>query len=440
LDIQLEQTSTTEGLIKVKLNEADYQNNYQQKLKEYAKSANLKGFRPGKVPPGLIKKMYGASILVEEVNKLLVDGLRNYIQKNDVKTIGEPLPNEEKAKSIDWETQKDFEFEYEIGLVPEFDLKTDFKITRYQIKIDDKELNEQIEKLKKQYGKVEQPEKSEAGDSIYGQLIQESNEFSKETAIYTDKVDKKMAKKFVGLTNGDSVTFDIQKLFADNHDLAHFVHESEEEAKKLKGEFTFEVKDISRNIPAELNQELFDKIFGKDEVKTEKEFKEKYRETLAKNHERDSDYLLSRDIQKELLDKTKIETPDGFYKKWILRSSSEISEEELDKDFEHYIRDLKWSLIKDKISEEHDIKVVNDEVIEKTKELFRAQFGGSASPEMEAYMDQFANNYLQQENGQNYMNIYNTVRTDKVIDKLKETLKITDKKVTKADFEKKIEN
>ena len=440
MDIQLEKNTGTEALIKVKLKVDDYQPIVKEKLKDYAKKATLKGFRPGKVPLSLIEKMYGKAVRAEEINKILVDAVMKYIKDNDIKIIGDPIPNNDKVKEIDWDSQTEFDFEYAIGLVDDFKYDLNFKITKYAIKLDKKEIDRTIEELKQRYGKMTNPEVSEEGDSLFGTLAQKSSEFSKDCLIEIGKVAKKFQKKFIGLKKGDVIKFDIQKLFKESADLEAVTGMTDDEVKNLQGEFEFTVKNVNRVIPAEMNQEFFDKIFGEGEVKSEKEFIEKYTEIYKKNYDDESEYLLSHQIQEKLIKDTKIELPEGFYKKWILATNEQLTEEELEKDFEHYLRDLKWTLIKNKIAADHDIKVEYQEVLDKTKNLYKAQFGNiDFSGELEKNLEVMANNYLQENNGENYYQIYNQLRTEKIMDVIKQNANITVKEVTRDEFSKKAE-
>ena len=441
MDIQLEKNSSTEALIKIKLKEADYQPKLTEKLKSYSKKATIKGFRPGKVPLSLIEKMYGKSIMVEEINKILVDSLKEYIKENDVKIIGDPLPNNEKAQGIDWDTQKEFDFEYSIGLIDDFKYNLEFKIDKYEIKVEKKVLDEALDKLKEQYGKMTNPEVSEDGDSIFGTLAQEASETSKDGLIDIDKVSKKLQKSFIGIKKDDVIKVDIQKLFDDEKDLVEVIGLSEEEVKALNGEFEFTVKNVNRVEPAEMNQEFFDKIFGEGKVKTEEEFIEEYTKTFEKNYDQESEYLLAHQIQEKILKDTEISIPEKFYKKWILATNEGISEADLDKDFEHYVRDLKWTLIKNDIANDNDdVKIEYVDTVNYTKKMFQAQFGGmELNDEMDKNIEVMANNYLQQNNGENYMNVFNQLRSEKIMDVLKQKAEISVKKVTRKEFEKKAE-
>ncbi len=439
MDIQLEKNSSTEALIKIKLKEADYQSKLKEKLKSYSKEANIKGFRPGKVPISLIEKMYGKSIMVEEINKILVDTLKDYIKDNDIKIIGEPLPNNEKAKEIDWDSQKEFEFEYNVGLIDDFDYNLNFKIDKYQIKLDKKVLDKAIEDLKEQHGKTN-PEISEQGDSLFGTMGQSSSEFTKDGLIYLDKISGTLQKSFIGVKNGDVINFDIQKLFDDDKDLVAVTGLSDEEIATLKGEFEFTVKNVNRVEPAEMDQEFFDKVFGKDKVKTEEEFIEEYSKIFEKNYDQESEYLFAHQIQEKVLKETKLNIPQDFYKKWILATNQDLKEEDVEKDFEHYVRDLKWTLIKNKIADDNKLNIEYVNAVNYTKKMFQTQFGGmELNDEMDKNIEVMANNYLKQNNGENYMKIFNQLRTEKIIEVLKQKTEISIKKVTQEEFNKKAE-
>lgn len=351
------------------------------------------------------------------------------------------MPNNEKAQGIDWDTQKEFDFEYSIGLIDDFKYNLEFKIDKYEIKVEKKVLDEALDKLKEQYGKMTNPEVSEDGDSIFGTLVQEASETSKDGLIEIDKVSKKLQKSFIGIKKDDVIKVDIQKLFDDEKDLVEVIGLSEEEVKALNGEFEFTVKNVNRVEPAEMNQEFFDKIFGEGKVKTEEEFIEEYTKTFEKNYDQESEYLLAHQIQEKILKDTKISIPEKFYKKWILATNEGISEADLDKDFEHYVRDLKWTLIKNDIANDNDdVKIEYVDTVNYTKKMFQAQFGGmELNDEMDKNIEVMANNYLQQNNGENYMNVFNQLRSEKIMDVLKQKAEISVKKVTRKEFEKKAE-
>ncbi|MEJ8803982.1 trigger factor [Pontibacter sp. H249] len=435
MNITLNQTDSTNAQLKVVLEEADYASKVDQQVKEYSKKAQIKGFRPGKVPAGLVKKMYGKSILVEQINKLLQEEISKYIKDNDVKLLGEPLPEPNQA-DIDWDNQKDFEFNYAVGLLPDFNLPLDKSVEGYAIEVDQKTIDEAYENLKRQFGKTVNPETSEEGDFISGELKQIDGEFQSKTLIPTTRV-VEGKEQFVGVKEGDVIKFDIRKAFGDdNAALAHVTGLSKEVVADLNGEFEFTVDKINRTESAELNQELFDKLFGKDEVKTEEEFDAKIRETIKENYEREADNLLYRNIIDTMVDNVNVEIPTEFFKRWIqVTNEGKLTAEQIEENFDKYVRELKWSMIKNKIVEQNELKVSNEEVVNATKEKMLAQFNMPEIPEelMES-MNNYANQYLQQDNGRNYINEYEQLLAEKVLAKLKEQLTVVEKTVSAEDF------
>lgn len=444
MEITLNKKSNTEGLIKIKVTEGDYQLHVEEKVKDYSRKATIKGFRPGKVPTGVIKKMFGKSILVDEINHLLSHKLSDYIKDNNLRILGDPLPNQEKANSIDWETQKDFEFEYQIGMVEDFayDISPKVKVKSYPIDVDQKTIDETIDDLKKRFGKVSYPETSEAQDNLFGSLKAKEGDFNLEHAfIAVDKVEKKEQKKFIGLKKEDEVEFEISKAFSDEKQIAQVLSISEEEAKKSKGAYVFKISNISRTEPADLNQELFDRVFGKDAVTTEEAFVQKVKDTVGDNYKREVEHFLDHHIEDYFLENTKITMPNEFLKTWLISTSKgEVTSDILDKEFDSYTRGLKWDLIKNRIAEDKSIKVETDEVRGKAKELIVAQFGGQAFAEqLGDRLDGIADNYLQNENGQNFMRLYNQLRNEKIMKYIKENITIQEKKVSVDEFKKIVE-
>jgi trigger factor len=444
LEITLNKKSNTEGIIKIKLTEGDYQPHVEEKVKDYSRKANIKGFRQGKVPAGVIKKMFGKSILVDEINHVLSHKLTDYIKENNLKILGEPLPNPEKARNIDWDNQKDFEFEYEIGLVDNFtyELSDNVKVKSYPIQIDDKVINETLEDLKKRFGKATYPETSELSDNLFGELRAAEGDFKKEYAfIAVEKVESKEQKKFLGLKKDDEVEFEINKAFQDASLVAQLLGVSEEEAKDAKGKYIFKVSTISRVEPAEINQELFDRVFGKDAVKTEEEFITKIKETIGDNYKRESEHFLEHNIEDYYVQNTSINLPDEFLKNWLKTSGQgKITDEVLAKEFDDYKRGLKWDLIKNRIAEDQNITVEAEEVRNKAKELIISQFGGQAFAEqISDRLDGIADNYLQNENGQNFMKLYTQLRNEKILQLIKEKISVQEKNVSVEEFKKIVE-
>jgi trigger factor len=439
LDISLLKSTPTEGQIKITLKEIDYQSQFEEKLRSYSRQLNMKGFRPGRVPVGLVKKLYGKTILVEEINKILSESLSKYIKENDIRIIGDPLPNHEKANEIDWDSQKDFDFEYEVGLVDAFALDLKVKVTRFDIALKDKEVEEAFENLRRQYGRSVNAEKVEEGSYLEVELRPAGAEEPLPAHIDTAKLTKKSIKKLTGLAPQAVEKVEIQSLFDQAEDLAHALGKTEQEARELKGNYELAITAIHRWEPAPLDQSFFDLAFGRDSVKTEEECRARHRDMIGENNRKESDYLLSRDLQKKLLDSTAISLPEQFYRKWLLTANSGISEDALEKDFEHYIRDLKWSLIKARIAEEHQVKVENEEVIARAKQFFAEQYGlHTISDEASSTLDALVHNYLQKNDGEQYLQMFQQVRTEKIMEVVKQQAQIAVKTVSREDFMKKV--
>ncbi len=441
MEITLDKNSSNQASIKIKLFEADYQPKVDAKLKDYVKKASIKGFRPGKAPVSMVKNMYGVSLLVDEINAILGEALNAYLKEQTFKILGDPLPVEKEDNSIDWKTQKEFEFEYRIGFVDGIDLTLDSKIegTKYSIKVDDKLLNETLDNLKTQYGKSTNPEVSQAGDNIYGDLKSVDSELSKTLSLPLAKVSKKLAEKFTGISKDAVVAFDSKEVKKEEWTEAFGLED--EELDQSKGAFTFTVKNINRTETAEMDQEFFDKIFGPDVVKSEEEFLAKVRETLQSSYDRESKVFTDEELKKVLTEKAKVDLPVDFLKEWLLRANQgKVTGEDVEKEFPIYASQLTWSLISNHLAKENGVQAEHEDVIEKTKEMIREQFASSGlGSQMEASMDMFVDNYLKGNEGQNYMNMLTSVQNDKVMSLVQEKIKLNEKQITIDEFKELLE-
>lgn len=442
MDITLDRQQSNEALIKIKLKEGDYQPQVSQKIKEYSRKAQLKGFRPGKVPLGLVKKMYGKSIMVDEINRMLSSSLSDYIKEQDLKILGDPLPNLDKSSHIDWDHQKDFEFEYNIGLVDDFkyDLEKN-KVTELNIKIEPKMVNEELETIRKNYGERTVVETSQAGDILHGVISESTSEIEREVALPINQVDEKEQKKFIGLKSGDAVNFDISKAIKDEGYRARLLGKTEEElAETSVGKVDFNIKEVRRIEPAELNQEFYDKLFGEGQVSTEQEFKKKIEEYLLNSFNRETENFLNHNIRKEILSSTKMDLPDKFLKRWLLATNEgKVEESDIEREYQDYADEMKWSLILNRVAEDHEIKVENQEVVDRAKQMIAAQFASSGiGDQLNEQLDSFADNYLKGKEGQNYLQVFNQVRNDKIMDFIKEKIKIVKKEVNLDQFQKEV--
>lgn len=443
LDITLDKKDSNVASIKIKLNEADYQSKVDEKIKDHSKKANINGFRPGKVPTGVVKKMYGKSILVEEINHLVGHALQDYIRDNEIKILGEPIPNRQQIETVDWDNQSDFEFEYSVGLVEDFtvDISKKVKIKSYIIEVDGKILEESLDNVRTQFGQMTNPEASEEGDVVYGTFAQDNGDIEHDTTLDLADLLKKDLKKFVGKKKDDAIKVDLNKLIKDDAARAALIGKTADEVSDLDGAFTFTIKNVNRKEKAEINQELFDKTFGPDMVSSEEEFKAKISDTIGQNYSRETDQWLTKTIQDELIKKTAISLPDQFLKDWLkLTGEGKVTDVELEKEYHLYADQLRWNLISGEVAKVNEIKPEHEDIQEATRNMINAQFAGSGMGQFADQMDSFVENYLQGEDGQNYMKMAEQVQQAKVIDFIKEKIDIKEEKIDVEKFKKIVEN
>ena len=436
MDIVLDKISNTEALIKVNLKEGDYQSKVEEKIREYSKKAQIKGFRQGNVPQGMIQKMYGKSILVDEINHMVSHKVMDFIKENELQILGDPLPNQEKVESLDWDNAKEFDFEYNIGMASDFEVKLDnkVKVETYSIKVDDALINETIENLRNQFGQVTSPDISEEGDSLYGEILVEEGE-NRGILLDPTQLEKKDRKNCFGKKSGDVIEFDPFKSLKDEAYRTQFLGD---DLKEQKGKIQFQIKNVNRTIPAAINQDLFDQTFGKDLVKSEDEFRSKIKDSISENYARETDGYTDLKVRDKLIEKTKIDLPDGFLKKWLTVTNDQLTQEQIEQDFPHYVNDLKWSLIKNKVAKTNNLELKHEDVVEEAKNLIRAQFGSMGmSEQMEQNMDAFADNYLKGNEGENYRKLYEKAFSDKVLDFIRSNVTIKVKTVTADEYRKK---
>ena len=442
MEITLDKHSSNQASIKIKLEEADYQQKVDAKVKDYAKKANIKGFRPGKAPITMVKKLYGTSVLVDEINNVLSASLNDYIKGQEFKLLGEPLPVIEDADQIDWKNQKDFEFEYKIGFLENLEINLDnsIEVKDYVLELNDNEVNDAIGNLRRQYGKMTNPEVSKENDFLYGDLKSTDGSFEKTLSLPLSKIGEEFLNQFLGLEKGSEITFDPSK--AIKEDLAQVLSLTEEEAKDISGEYTFTIQNINRTEDAELNQEFFDKVFGPDQVHTEEEFFNKVKEILQGNYNKEAKVFTEEKIKEALVDHAKIELPEEFLKEWLARTNEgKISDEDIEKEFPVYSRQMSWTLISNQIAEKNEIKAEHEEVLEKTKEMIREQLASSGmGSQMEDSMGMFVENYLQGKDGQNYMQMLTSVQNEKVLEFVKEKISLSEEKIGIEEFKKLLEN
>lgn len=443
MDIQQEKVDELNAVLKIKLSPEDYKPQVDQALKQYKKQINMPGFRPGKVPMSVVKKQYGKSVLAEEINKVLSESIQKHIQEKELNILGNPLPKETDQVEGDWDDPKEFKFEYEMAFAPEFEinLSAKDKFKYHKIKIDKKLVDQQASDLAKRYGKMSEPDESGDKDMLMGQFVElDKKGETKEGGIMKDATisiefveDKATKKKLTGLKVGDEVVVDPHKVSKGHDDLAKMLEISHEQVHDIDTDFRFKVNEIKRLEPAELNQELFDKIYGEGEVKSEEEFREKVSKDLEKTFAADQERLLKRDITKKLIDKVDPTLPDEFLKRWIkVANEKPLSEEQIEEDYPNYSRSLKWQLIENKLIKENDLKVEPEEAVNHVKQMMADQYAQYGLPVDEEQLNTVAQQALS--NQEESQRIFENLYEEKVIDFIKDKVKIEEKEVSMDKF------
>jgi len=443
MEVVKKETGKLSAEIAIKIQEKDYKDQVEKSLKNYRKQVNLPGFRKGMVPMGMVKKMVGTNILVEEINRLLSDKLQNYITEEKMDILGNPLPKEEDSSAIDWESQKEFDFTYEIGLAPEvkISLSEKDKFDKYTIKVTDKMLEEQMDEIAKRYGKMSEVAQSIDGDMLYGKFEELEKGKVKEDGIQNSTVlniatldSKKDQKKLIGLKVGDTVKLKPAQIAAANY-VASWLGMEASEVKNLKAEFNYTVEKINRMEAAEYNQELFDKIYGPEVVKSKEEFKAKIQEEMEKNFAENAEQLFERDVQDHLIKKAKLDLPDDFMKRWLMTANEKpISKEQIEEEYEQYARGLKWQLIENKLIKENGLELNQEEVVEHTKGLIQQQLTGMGQMMDDKELADTAMRVLS--NQEEARRVYDQLYSAKLRKLYNETVKIKARNISYDDFVK----
>lgn len=446
MNVDKQVIDSVNAVVKIQLLKADYQEKVANTLKNYRKKANVPGFRPGMVPAGLIQKMYGKAILAETVQDAVSEALYNYIRDNKLNILGEPLPSESQPM-IDFDTQEDFEFAFDIALSPELDFTLNKKdsVPFYNITVTDEMVAEQAKGLAARNGSYVKAESSEEGDVLKGLLIEIQPDgtvglegISVEDAVLMPKYFKNDEEKakMIGLSVGDTVVFNPAKAY-DNAEteLASLLKLPKEVAKTVSTDFTFEVKEITRYEEGEISQVLFDQLYGEGVVNSEEEFKAKIREQLESQFAPESDYRFMIDAEKVLVKKmADVVFPVDFLKRWMLESQKRTADT-IDEEMPKMIEDLKWHLMKEKIVTDNNLTVSEEVLLETAKKITRAQFAQYGMMNVpEDLLNGYAADMLKKEDSKR--NIIDQSMSAVVAGFLKGAVKINEKKISVEDFNK----
>jgi len=445
MNISLEKNTPVTAVITLKMEKTDYEADVTKAIKNFCQKAQMPGFRPGKIPFGMAKKIYGAQAKMETINKLLSDKLFSYIREEKLNILGEPLPNEQQ-QTQDIENQDEFEFSFDVALTPEFKIELTDKdtIDYYEIEVSEKQIDQQVKALTQQAGHPEEVEEYKEGDILRGLLaelgedgqpLEGGVQVEKGSLMpqYMQSDDQK--KIFDGAKENDVLTFNPAEAYGDT-ELASLLRITKEEAEKHKGNFSFQVDEISRYVPAELNQEFFDRMFGKDVVKSEEEFRGKVKEQLAKQFEADSDYKFLLDLRAYAEKKVgELEFPNEMLKRIMITNNKDKDASFVEENFENSIKELKWHLIKEQLAEANKVKVEDKDIKATALEAARfqfAQYGMANIPD--EYLEQYAQQMLKDQNQVN--GLVERAIDKKLTDVLKKVVKLNRIAISQEDFGK----
>ncbi|MCU0473822.1 MAG: trigger factor [Bacteroidales bacterium] len=446
MNISRENIDDLNAVLKVKIEKADYQEKVESVLRDYRKKANIKGFRPGMVPIGLIKKMYGNTVKIDEINKAVSENIHRYLTDEKIEILGDPMPKTDNQERIDFENQDDFDFSFELGLAPAFELNISKKDSSafYEITIDDKMKNDFVSNYTRRYGEFRKADSTEDKDILKGKIeaLNEKGEpvpgglTADETTLAVDIIkDEEIRNKFIGKKENDTIDFDISKAFPNDNEIAGLLKKKKEEVEGLEGSFRFSVREITRFHPAELNQELYNRIYGEGVVNSEEEFMKKIEEEISENLKRESEFKLMQDVKKLTIEKTDFQLPEDFLKRWLLKVNKDTSSEQIDQEFDRFRNDLKWQLIRNKVALKNELKITEEELQKEAENITRYQFRQYglfyATDEQIA---NYAKETLKKE--EDAKRIADKILEDKVLVLLKDVVEVEKKSVTVEEFNK----
>jgi trigger factor len=442
MNILKENIDDLNALLKVEIKKADYEENVEKVLRDYRKKANVKGFRPGMVPIGLVRKMYGKAVQLDEINKLVSESIHKYLHDEKVEILGDPLPKTDDQENINFDTQEDFTFTFELGMTPQFEIKLSKKnkVTYYQITVDEKMKNDYVSNYTRRFGQFMSSEKSGEKDMLKGNIAQlvdgEDGLKAENTTLSIDIIkDEKIKKHFIGKVVNDEIEFDLRKAFPNDFEIAGILGKKKDEVADVSGKFRYTIKEINRFEPAEIGQELFDKVYGEGVISSEEDFHKKVEDEIITNLKRESDYKAMLDVKNLALEKTDFSLPEEFLKKWLLKVNEKTTEDQIEKEFDSFRKDLKWQLIRNKIAKENEIKISEEELQAEAENITRYQFQQyGLFYATDEQIGNYAKEMLKRE--EEAKRIAEKILEEKAIEKLKEVVKLEDKKISADDFNK----
>ncbi len=444
MNISLQPKEELTSIIKIELEPADYQEKVDKILKDYQKKANVPGFRPGKVPFSLMKKMYGKSVIADESIKLVETSLNDYLIENNIETVGYPLPYTEGQEPIDWDHQEKFEFMFEIGIQSPIDLKLDknIELEYPEIIVEDSLIDKYVDEIQRRHGHFHTPEEVGAGDMILGETF-ELDENGEEKAdgvkhqafLITDQLNEDGLKVFLGAKKDDEVVYKPSECFKSKEQLATFLKIDLSKAEALTSDFKLKITGINQLHPAELNEELFAKVFPNEEIPSIEAFRSRVGKDAAMTYANESEQQFLFNIQKKLIEIAPFPLPEDFLKRYVMANNDgKITPEQLDEQFSNYLQSFRWQLIERKIIKDFSLEVSADEVKKFVKDNYVAPYfaGQEMTHEMEHRIEEIVDSMLKKED--ETRKIYDRLYDQKMIGLFRENATIVSKSYTYEDF------
>ena len=451
MEITLQNVSDVKGMLTVKLVKADYEPKVEKALKTFRQKANIPGFRPGMVPMGLIKKQYGSAVKAEEINKMLQEAVYGYLKENKVDMLGEPLPNEDQQKQLDFDTMEELEFLYDIALAPKFDatLTSEDTLPYYTIQISDEMVDGQVNMYTQRNGRYEKVEEYADNDMVKGtmcQLDEAGNTveggIQAEDAVVLPKYMKNTAQTalFEGTKVGDVITINPREAYDGNEaELASLLKISKEEAANVNGNFSYQISEITRYVPGDLNQEIFDQVYGEGVVNSEEEFRARVKEDLTKQFVPESDYKFLLDVREYVMNRIgELKFADDVLKRIMHINNPDKDDAYVDEHYANTIKELSWHLVKEQLVNKAEIKLEDKDILEQAKANVRAQFAQYGMTNVpEEMLANYAAETLKKK--ENVEGIVNRAIETRLAAALKQTVKLDEKSVSLDEFNKMFE-
>jgi trigger factor len=443
--IRVENRDKLNAVLHMKVEQTDYQERVMEVLKDHRKNARVDGFRPGKVPMGMITKLYYTPVLVDEVNKLVSESLFNHLKEKGIRILGEPMPRKEEQR-IDFNRDKEFEFHFDLGLAPEISLEVNGKdkIPYYRIKVDKEQEESYTEALLGRYGEFTSVEKAGKEELIKGTLVKvdsQGNEVENGIRVENVSMSLEMMKDddqkilFKGAGKGDEVVFDVKKAYSNDAELASLLRIDRTQVAMLEGRFKCIIADVMRFEKAKIGQEFFDRMYGEGAVSSEEEFRERVHEEITRNHERESEHRFVIDSREAMIKKAKLDLPAEFLKRWLVEADENNTEEQVNQDFAKYEDEFRWQLVKEHLLKQQEIRVSPEEALEMAKAIALnqyLQYGISRIPE--DYLENYAREMLSKP--EDSRRIYDQKAEEKLIAYIKSAATLVDKEVSSEKFRK----